>query len=364
MILPSRPQRQHRPPRRSSKPDGNRSSRAAEQVANDQERESERSARHSYINKAKQANTSQAITPNSRSRQERPRQRQRPRQRRRYLPRTRGAPQRRKQPPSVHGRRDQEHKPRQRTERVHTKLKDAAQAAPRDQQSKPHTARAADLPAPEATRSAPAQKGRQPEPHHQPRRNRRKIRSTGEHCQRAAAHTKLKAPKRQTNQEQHPKPDKISAGNIRPRTARDSAPKRYRARQQRGDTHQAESTEEAAHATTAAAYSAKPRGNATKRSPRRSYQERRTTEAPRDEIRAAARGQATSPKRRQPRRISQHKPRTADKIRTSRTTCHKISAGNLPREIPKPFIIRTTAYKYYDIIQTVSKSAICPIYRA
>ena len=47
-----------------------------------------------------------------------------------------------------------------------------------------------------------------------------------------------------------------------------------------------------------------------------------------------------------------------------RRTCRKISAGNLPREIPKPFIIRTTAYKYYDIIQTVSKSAICPIYRA
>lgn len=49
MILPSRPQQEQQPPRRSSKPDGNRSSRAAEQVANEREQGSERSARHSSI---------------------------------------------------------------------------------------------------------------------------------------------------------------------------------------------------------------------------------------------------------------------------------------------------------------------------
>lgn len=66
LILPSRPQQEQQPPRRSSRQDGDRPQTSAEQVANEQEQESERNARHSYINtiqasqKAKQSHQAAA----------------------------------------------------------------------------------------------------------------------------------------------------------------------------------------------------------------------------------------------------------------------------------------------------------------
>lgn len=92
------------------------------------------------------------------------------------------------------------------SERAHTTLKARAADLPRDQDS--------------STRGGDERGG-----------DRRKIRSAGEHCQRAAAHIKLKAPKRQTSQGRRPTAAK-SAEAIRAAATK----RREQARQPSGDT--------------------------------------------------------------------------------------------------------------------------------
>lgn len=293
MILPSRPQQEQRSPRRSSQPDGNSSRRAAEQVANEQEQGSERSARHSYINtnhskpskpiQAKQSHqTAAAATSRTTCRGAYQDGGQ-------NLPRTAattadkisGAASRkkpRKQPPQCTQSRTRT-AGNTRPRRAHRAQPEQHRTADEISASKERTA--ADLPRqsgqPEeaATRSAAR--------HIRPQRT-----ST------AAEPKRTPRDQRQPNnlprdQDNTRSPTRSAAAHILPQR---SAQRRHLPAQRasRG-THQAESTEDDSGTRhdgggdicqpirTAAA--------ATKRSPRRSYQERRSTQPP-AEIRAAA----------------------------------------------------------------------------